>query len=325
MAQGKSQLDSSPQIYIDGRIVARPEAAVSVFDAGFQSGDAVWEGLRLYQRVVFRLSAHLERLEASARALRIVLPLDREHMMEAVYQIIDANHFTDGIHLRLIVTRGERSTSGMDPTTAPPRGSLIIIPEPKPVVADPAPLTLATSPIRRSRPDVLDPTIHHANQLNSILARLSAQDANADAALMLDADGFVAEADTANIFCVTDGAVLTPRPRACIRGITRGAVIALGRRLGYDVREGDLHLHEFYSASEVFLVGTLSELVPVSAVDGRCIGDGAPGPVWRDLLSAYRHLVVEECAAELHTLGTRVADSRRAAAVASTLPPSGLR
>jgi branched-chain amino acid aminotransferase len=281
--------------YVGGRLVGPSEPAVSVFDAGFQSGDAIWEGLRVYDGSVFRLEEHLDRLEHSAKALRIDLPGGRDGVRDALAQTLAANQATSDTHVRLMVTRGSRSTSGMDPANAPAEGTLVIVPERKPVELDPTPQRLRTASIRRPPPQVLDPSIHHANQLNSILARLEVRnDPDVDAALMLDTQGFVAEADTANIFCVVDGRLLTPLPTACLHGITRQIVLELGGRTDLGGDERALTLFDLYRADEVFLTGTVCELVPVVAVDGREIGTGKPGPAWRSLLESYRDLVRRE-------------------------------
>ena len=280
------------QVYVGGDIVAADEPRISVFDAGFQSGDAVWEGMRVYNGAVFRLDEHLSRLEASAQALRIRLPLDRGGIAAAVHETLAANAMVAGAHIRLMVTRGSRSTSGMDPRNAPQVGTLVILPEHKPVQAHPAPQQLRTASIRRPSPQVLDPSIHHANQLNSILARLEILDEpGIDAALMLDADGYVAEADTANIFCVDSGVLRTPIPSSCLHGITRQIVLDVAEAAGYRTREQKLTLFDLYTADEVFLTGTVCELVPVTAIDSRTIGRGEPGPHWQSLLDAYRQLV----------------------------------
>lgn len=277
------------QIYVAGEIVPASQAKVSVFDAGFQSGDAVWEGLRVYEGEVLRLEDHLTRLEDSARALRITLPNTRTEIAAAISETLRANGFTDDTHIRLMCSRGTRSTSGMDPRNAPAVGTLVIIAEQKAVPESPTPQRLRTASIRRPFPQVVDPGIHHSNQLNSILARLEVwNDPNVDAALMLDADGFVAEADTANIFCAVDGTLRTPFAHACLHGITRGTVLREARRLGLEVAEERLSLFEFYGADEVFVTGTVCELAPVVEIDGRTIGTGEPGPVWRRLLDAYR-------------------------------------
>ena len=283
------------KIYVGDGVVERGHATVSAFDAGFQSGDAIWEGLRVYNGVVFRLEEHLDRLEHSAQAMRIRLPGGREGVRNALAETLGVNGVSDDTHVRLMVTRGTRTTSGMDPANAPREGTLVIVPERKPVDPEPAAQRLRTASIRRPQPQVLDPSIHHANQLNSILARLEVLDEpDVDAALMLDVHGFVAEADTANIFCVVDGRLLTPVPTACLHGITRQIVLGLGRRTPAGGEERALTLFDLYRAEEVFLTGTVCELVPVTSVDRREIGAGKPGPVWRRLLDDYRALVEEE-------------------------------
>ena len=283
------------KIYLEGNIVPASQAKVSVFDAGFQSGDAVWEGMRVYDGVILRLDDHLRRLRDSANALRITLPLSEPDIAAAIYATLAANQFETDTHIRLMCSRGTRSTSGMDPRNAPPVGSLVIIPEQKPVNENPTPQRLRTASIRRPFPQVVDPGIHHSNQLNSILARLEViNDPGIDASLMLDTDGFVAEADTANIFCVSDGILRTPFANSCLHGITRGTIIELGRELGLEVKEERLPLFEFYRADEVFVTGTVCELVPIIEIDGHTIGSGEPGPVWRKLLDAYRTRVVRE-------------------------------
>ena len=279
---------------VDGRLVDTREAAISVFDAGFQSGDAVWEGLRVYDGTVFRLAQHLRRLADSAKALKITLPLPIEEIGAAVDVTLAANDLRHDAHVRLMVTRGARSTSGMDPRNAPSTGCLVIVAEPKPVPDVPTPQSLRTSSIRRPGPQTVDPGIHHANQLNSILARLEVQDTGVDAALMLDQDGYVAEADTANIFCLTGGRLRTPYATSCLHGITRGIVLGLGVELDMSAREDRLTLFDLYGADEVFVTGTICELVPVTMIDDRPVGSGAPGPGWRRLLDAYRDLVRRE-------------------------------
>jgi branched-chain amino acid aminotransferase len=282
------------QVYVGDRVLPVSQAGVSVFDAGFQSGDAVWEGLRVYQGRVLRLEQHLRRLEESAHALRIRLPYDADGFARAVRETLEANGFVDDTHIRLMVSRGSRSTSGMDPRNAPPVGTTVVIAEHKPVALEPEPQRLRTASIRRPHPQFVDSSIHHANQLNSILARLEILDEpGIDATLMLDASGYVAEADTANLFCVSRGAVRTPLATSCLHGITRAAVLDLSRGAGYPTTEEQLTLFDVYNADEVFLTGTVCELVPVVSLDGRQVGSGKPGPVWRDLLDRYRAQVLE--------------------------------
>ncbi|UPK74561.1 aminotransferase class IV [Nocardioidaceae bacterium SCSIO 66511] len=287
-------MQSGLQVFVSDRVVPLAEAAVSVFDAGFQSGDAVWEGMRVYNGRVLKLDRHLRRLEQSANALRIRLPYDAAGIADAVHRTLEANGFTDDAHIRLMVTRGSRSTSGMDPRNAPESGTLVIVAEHKPVDERPAPQRLRTASIRRPHPQVVDASIHHANQLNSILARLEILDQpEIDATLMLDAFGYVAEADTANIFLVSEGKVRTPFATSCLHGITRETVLDLAVAAGYETAEAQLTLFDFYSADEVLVTGTVCELVPVVEIDARRIGTGEPGPVWWDLLSRYRAQVKE--------------------------------
>jgi branched-chain amino acid aminotransferase len=282
------------KVFVGDSIVRAGDAAVSIFDASFQSGDAIWEGMRVYNGRVLFLDRHLDRLEGSSHALRIPLPYPRAAISAAIATTLKANGFDRDTHIRLMVSRGQRTTSGMDPANAPARGHLVIIAEPKPVADEPAPQTLRTASIRRPSPAVLDPSIHHSNQLNSILARLEVtDDPGVDAALMLDSHGYVAEADTANIFCVTSGHVRTPIASSCLHGITRETILELSREAGYETSEEQLTLYDLYTADEVFLTGTVCELVPVTTVDGRQVGTGSPGPVWRDLLTKYRKLVEE--------------------------------
>lgn len=282
-------MSSTLQIFVGDRLVPAAEAKVSVFDAGFQSGDAIWEGLRVYNGKVFKLRQHLTRLEQSAHALRIRLPLERQRIADAIEQTLDANGFEEETHIRLMVTRGSRRTSGMDPRNAPACGTLVIIAEHKPVDPEPSAQRLRTASIRRPDPQFVDASIHHANQLNSILARLEILDEpDIDATLMLDASGYVAEADSANIFCVSGGVVATPFATSCLHGITRETVLQIAAEAGYDARERQLTLFDFYNADEVFVTGTVCELVPVTSIDARQIGEGKPGPVWRTLLDLYR-------------------------------------
>jgi branched-chain amino acid aminotransferase len=285
----EAALSDELKIFVGGRVVPAADAKVSVFDAGFQSGDAIWEGQRVYNGKVLKLEQHLTRLEQSAHALRITLPFNRRRIAEAIQETLDANSFSEDTHIRLMVTRGARHTSGMDPRNAPEHGTLVIIAERKPVDPDPVPQRLRTASIRRPHPQFVDASIHHANQLNSILARLEILDEpEVDATLMLDPFGYVAEADTASIFCVTDGVVRTPFATSCLHGITRETVLHLSKAAGLPAAEQQLTLFDFYNADEVFVTGTVCELVPVVSIDRRQIGAGKPGPVWRQLLNLYR-------------------------------------
>src|SRR5215472_9065860 len=264
-------------VNVAARLTHRDEAAVSPFDSAVQGGDAVWEGLRLYQGRIFRLREHLARLRRSAQALGFASVPSDEEITEQIRRTLAANDMTDGVHIRLTLTRGVKITSGMDPRLNQSGPTLIVLPEHKPPVYAATGITLITSSIRRPPPDCLDPKIHHANLLSSILAKIEANVAGADDALMLDQRGFVAETNATNVFCVTAGALATPSAAACPEGITRGAVLELAAREGIDCTVGDLSLVQLYTADEVLVTGTMGGIAPVISIDGRVIGDGRPG------------------------------------------------
>jgi len=281
-------------VNINGRLVHRDQAGVSPFDAAVQGGDAVWEGLRLYDGRIFRLTAHLDRLRSSALTLAFASIRSHADITEQIRRTLDANRMTDGVHIRLTLTRGVKYTSGMDPRLNTAGPTLIVLAEHKPPVYGRGGLTLVTSSIRRFPPDCLDPKIHHCNLIQSILAKIEANAAGADDALMLDIRGFVAETNATHVFVVSRGEVLTSRPVACPEGITRAAVLELCRRHGIPHAERDLSLTEVYRAEEVFCTGTMGELAGVTKVDGRSIGDGAVGSMTRRLTEHYAELTQTE-------------------------------
>ncbi len=239
-------------VNINGRLVHRDQAGVSPFDSAVQGGDAVWEGLRLYGGRIFRLTAHLDRLRSSALALAFAAIPSHAEISEQIRRTLDANNMTDGVHIRLTLTRGVKYTSGMDPRLNTAGPTLIVLAEHKPPVYGRGGLTLATSSVRRFPPDCLDPKVHHCNLIQSILAKIEANAAGADDALMLDVRGFVAETNATHVFVVHRGEVLTSRLVACPEGITRAAVLELCRRHGIPHGERDLSLTEVYRADEVF-------------------------------------------------------------------------
>ncbi len=281
-------------VNINGRLVHRDQAGVSPFDSAVQGGDAVWEGLRLYGGRIFRLTAHLDRLRSSALALAFEAIPSHAEISEQIRRTLDANNMTDGVHIRLTLTRGVKYTSGMDPRLNTAGPTLIVLAEHKPPVYGRGGLTLATSSVRRFPPDCLDPKVHHCNLIQSILAKIEANAAGADDALMLDVRGFVAETNATHVFVVHRGEVLTSRLVACPEGITRAAVLELCRRHGIPHGERDLSLTEVYRADEVFCTGTMGELAGVKKVDGRTIGDGALGPMTRRLSDLYAELTRAE-------------------------------
>jgi len=288
-------------VNINGTLAHRADARVSPFDSVVQGGDAVWEGLRLYDGRIFRLSEHLDRLRASARALAFErIPSDEEIIAE-IRRTLEANGMRDGVHIRLTLTRGEKTTSGMDPRLNESGPTLIVLAEHKAPVYDKAGISLVTSSIRRFPPDCLDPKIHHANLLQSILAKIEANVAGADDALMLDVHGFVAETNATHVFVVEDSAgedgrgsesagarVVTSHTRACPEGITRRTVLNLCAANGIRHEVRDLSLTDVYRADEMFCTGTMGELAAVTRVDGRTIGDGNAGPMTRRLTRLFR-------------------------------------
>lgn len=285
MLQRYDERNADLRYWVNGVLRHRDEPGISPFDSVAQGGDAVWEGLRLYAGRIFGLAAHLARLRRSARALGFTgIPSDAA-IVAAITETLDANRMTDGVHIRLTLTRGVKLTSGMDPRLNTAGPTLIVLAEHKPPVYDTGGLRLVTASVRRPGADVLDPKIHHANLLNSILAKIEANVAGADDALMLDPRGFVAETNATHLFAVIDGVLCTPHTVACPEGITRQTVLELAD-LPTAVR--DLTLVEFYNAAEVFCTGTMGELAGVVEIDGRPIGDGGIGPVTARLSARYR-------------------------------------
>jgi branched-chain amino acid aminotransferase len=281
-------------VNVNGRLVHRDEAGVSPFDSAVQGGDAVWEGLRLYAGRIFRLEQHLDRLIASAKALAFAGIPPRQRIVDELKRTLAANQMHDGVHIRLTLTRGVKFTSGMDPRLNQSGPTLIVLAEHKPPVYSQDGLALVTSSVRRSPPDCLDPKIHHNNLLSSILAKIEANVAGADDALMLDQRGFVAETNATHVFVVERGKVRTPRTVACPEGITRAAVLELcvAERIAHEVC--DVSLAEVYRADEMFCTGTMGELAPVTKVDGRLIGSGETGPTTATLRERFRALTARE-------------------------------
>src|SRR3954468_5376077 len=247
-------------VNINGRLVHRDEAGVSPFDSVVQGGDAVWEGLRLYHGRIFRLNEHLDRLRSSALALAFTQIPSHEEMKEQIRRTLKANQMTDGVHIRLTLTRGVKITSGMDPRLNQAGPTLIVLAEHKSPVYDKSGLTLITSSVRRFPPDCLDPKIHHNNLIQSILAKIEANNAGVDDAVMLDQRGFVAETNATHLFIVHHDVVSTSRLVACPEGITRETVLELCRTNGIKHEERDISLTELYRADEVFCTGTMGEL-----------------------------------------------------------------
>jgi branched-chain amino acid aminotransferase len=287
-------------VNVSGKLVHRDEAGVSPFDSAVQGGDAVWEGLRVYGGRIFALEEHLARLRSSALALAFDGIPENEAIVNEIRRTLEANKMKDGVHIRLTLTRGVKITSGMDPRLNQSGPTLIVLAEHKSPVYSKKGLSLVTSSQRRSPPDCLDPKIHHANLLSSILAKIQANAAGADDAVMLDVRGFIAETNATHLFMVHDGIVRTPTLAACPEGITRATVLDIcgAEKIPHEV--GDLSLTELYRADEAFCTGTMGELAGVTQVDGRRIGSGAVGPMTERLAALF--------AKRTASGGTRVVD-----------------
>lgn len=281
-------------VNINGELVHRDKAGVNPFDSVVQGGDAVWEGLRLYHDRIFKLSEHLDRLERSARALSFVDTPPREKIIEELKRTLAVNGMRDGVHIRLTLSRGVKFTSGMDPRLNQSGTTLIILAEHKPPVYSKTGLKLITASVRRPPPEVLDARIHHANLLNSILAKIEANNADADDALMLDTSGFLAETNATNVFIVRKGDLATSKTVACPEGITRATVIEICASEKIRCVETDLSPVDVYGADEMFCTGTMGELAGVIKLDNRLIGDGKVGPMTKRLSDLYaRRAAVE--------------------------------
>jgi branched-chain amino acid aminotransferase group I len=270
MLQQFNPANKDLKVYIDGELIHRDQAGVSVFDSVVQGGDAVWEGIRVYNGRVFSLEAHLDRLFDSAHALMFTGTPSREEVRTAIFKTLRANGMRDGVHIRLTLTRGRKITSGMDPRLNQAGCTLIVLAEHKPPVYPPS-IKLVTSSVRRNSPMSVDSKIHHNNLINNILAKIEANNAGADAGLMLDKDGYVSEANGVNVFAIRRNVVYTPHADYCLPGITRATVLQLCADNDISALEKRLSLTEFYTADEVFTTGTMGELTRVESIDGRQI------------------------------------------------------
>ena len=276
-------------VYVNGELKPRAEASVSVFDSGFLVGDGVWEGIRLQDGVLVFLDAHLDRLFEGAKAIELDIGLTREALVAALTRTLRANGMWDGVHVRLMVTRGTKRTPSQDPRLTVGGATIVIIAEHKqsnPQVRATG-VTLFTSSVRRPTPDVLDPKLNCHSKLHEVIALNQALRAGADEALMLDPHGAVATCNATNFFIVRKGAVWTSTGQYCMNGITRGTVVRLCREHGVPVFERDFSLTDVYGAEEAFVTGTFGGLTPVAVVDGRRYGGGLPGPVTERLMELY--------------------------------------
>ena len=282
-------------IDINGDLLPREDAKVSVFDSGFVLGDGVWEGLRVEQGTILFLEQHLDRLYEGMHTLDFDMDVDQDTMTRRLYGALAANEMTDGVHIRLMVTRGVKSTPYQDPrvTITPP--TVVIIPEYKTALPETAErgVTLFTAHVRRGYSDVQDPTLNTHSKLNCITACIQAAKAGADEALMLDPHGFVATCNSTHFFIVRRGELWTSTGNYCLDGITRRKVLNIAAEEGMAVHERNFTLTDVYNADEAFVTGTFAGLVPVRVVDGRQIGSGARGPQVERLQGAYRQAVAK--------------------------------
>ena len=276
------------KVWIDGTLYKREDAKISVFDSLSQGGDAVWEGLRIYDGRIFCFDEHLNRLMESAKSMAFEKIPTLAFIKEAVFTTLKANNMLDETHVRLTLTRGKKITSGMNPQLNQFGCTLIILAEWKPAIYSGKKLKLVTSNIRRNSPLCLDSKIHHNNLINNILAKIEANHAKADDALMLDLNGFVAETNATNIFMIKKGVVFTPFADACLPGITRGLIIDLCKENKIPIFEKNISVTEFYNADQVFTTGTMGELAQVVEIDKRKINNN--GMLLKKLKSLFKTL-----------------------------------
>jgi branched-chain amino acid aminotransferase len=310
MAHGTHDFEADPRnerilIWVNGELVPRERAVISVFDSGFVLGDGVWEGLRVQAGHPAFLERHLDRLYEGAKAIMLDVGLSRRELTDAIYDTLSANDMSDGVHVRLMVTRGIKRTPYQDPRLTIGPATVVIIAEhkqPLPVTLSEG-ITLHTAHVRRAGPETLDPKLNSHSKLNDVLACIQAYTAGADEALMLDPQGFVATCNSTHFFIVAGPEerpeVLTSDGRYCLAGITRANVLELCRSNDIAARETTFSLTDVYAAREAFVTGTFAGVVPVRAVDGRTIGDGRRGPVVERLQTLYRQLVSLDVAARV--------------------------
>lgn len=276
-------------IYINGELFPRSEARISVFDSGYLVGDGVWEGLRLHQGVLVFLEAHLNRLYQGAKSIGMDIPQSRKELTQAIFETLEANAMTDGVHVRLMITRGIKKTPSQDPRLTISGPNVVIIAEYK--KADPESrnrgVRLFTSTIRRGSPDYLDPRLNCHSKIHEVQALVQALEAGADEALMLDIHGFVSTCNATNFFMIKDGEVWTSTGQYCMNGITRAKVIEICEKEGIPCFQKNFSLFDVYGADEAFVTGSFGGLTPVTEVDGRVLTTRVPGTLTLQLQSLY--------------------------------------
>jgi branched-chain amino acid aminotransferase len=291
--------NSSALIYLNGQLVRREEAKVSIFDGGFVVGDGVWEGLRLHRGALLFLDEHLDRLYWGARKIRLDIGFEREALVKEIWRTLDANGMRDGVHIRLMVTRGEKSAANQDPRNALGRATLAMVAEwklPSPRIVTDG-ISLHTSTIRCTPADMFDMRLNSHSRLNLIAALLEAIDAGADEALMLDPHGFVSSCNATNFFFVREGMVMTSKGDYCFNGVTRGNVIRLCEQHGVPIRLGNFTPEQARAADEAFVTGTFGGITPVRQIDGQPLSAKLPGPVTQRVRALYDALKDAQAAA----------------------------
>ena len=282
-------------LYVNGDYVRKSEAVISVYDSGFQHGDGVYEGIRVYDRRVYRLDEHLKRLYESCYTLGIDVGMSKDELKAVVKELIKRNlaEGFDNLHMRLQVTRGFKVQTGMHPTLNITKSSIVICVDQKPPIFNKDGITLITTYLKRYAPSYMDPKIHCCNQLNQIMAACEAIRQGADEAIMLDQNGFVAETNSTNLQMIKDGELVLPTIDSQLPGITRKTIIAIAKEMGLPVQERNVTVSEFYNADEVFICGTVGEIVPVKMIDGKKIGEKIPGDYTVKLAAAYKKMTEE--------------------------------
>ena len=281
------------KIFINGELFPRSEAKISVYDSGYLVGDGVWEAVRLHQGTLAFLNLHLDRLWQAARAINMALPFDRQKLIDDIWKTLHANNMQDGVHVRVMVTRGIKKTPSQDPRLTISGPNVVIIAEHKQASEENKEqgITLFTSTVRRGSPDYLDPRLNCHSKLHEVQALVQAIEAGADEALMLDIHGFVSTCNATNFFMIQGGEVWTSTGQYCMNGITRGNVIRVCEQHKIPCRQKNFSLYDVYGANEAFVTGTFGGLTPVVKIDGRTIGDGKYGALTRKLSALYEELI----------------------------------
>lgn len=283
-------------IYINGDLLPRTEAKISVFDSGYLVGDGVWEACRLHKGVLVFLDLHLDRLWTAAKTVGMDLPFSKKELIQKIWKTLEANKMEDSVHVRFMLTRGIKKTPSQDPRLTISGPNLVIIAEHKKASSETRSkgITLFTSTIRRGSPDYLDPRLNCHSKLHEVQALIQALEAGADEALMLDINGFVSTCNATNFFMITNGEVWTSTGQYCMNGITRHNVIRICEKHSIPRYQKNFSLFDVYGADEAFVTGTFGGLTPVTKVDGRMIGSGKPGEMTIDLQDKYEQLIGKE-------------------------------